>query len=258
MTNDYIKEIWDKQAETHRGSYEASWGDIYAIQLEIEVIGKYIKKNDKVLDVGCANGFSSLHHIEKGISSITGIDFSEKMILQALKNKDSLENVDCEVFFEVGNVCDIRFNDNQFDVVYSTRVLINLATWEQQKQGIDECIRVCSNGGTVIFSEAFWEPLALLNAIRSLKQLPMLVEHDYNRYLKKEKLESYLNSINIDYEVEDFSSVYYLGSRFLRELVTAHEEYPGYSNPINEIFYNIEKKFSGGGFGIQQAYVIKK
>jgi hypothetical protein len=36
------------------------------------------------------------------------------------------------------------------------------------------------------------------------------------------------------------------------------EDYPGYSNPINEIFYNIEKEYSGGGFGIQQAYVIEK
>jgi hypothetical protein len=48
-----------------------------------------------------------------------------------------------------------------------------------------------------------------------------------------------------------------LGSRFLRELVTDPAAYPGF-NPINRIFYDIEKDFSGGGFGIQQAYIITK
>ena len=54
------------------------------------------------------------------------------------------------------------------------------------------------------------------------------------------------------------SSIYYLGSRFLRELVTNPADYKGYSNPINKLFYEIEKEFSGGGFGIQQIYLLYK
>ncbi len=71
-------------------------------------------------------------------------------------------------------------------------------------------------------------------------------------------LEKFLADKGLSFECNEFSSVYYLGSRFLRELVTTPSDYPGYSNPINEIFYNIEKEFSGGGFGIQQAYIIRK
>jgi hypothetical protein len=52
--------------------------------------------------------------------------------------------------------------------------------------------------------------------------------------------------------------VYYIGSRFLRELVTEINNYQGYSNPINKHFYDLEKIYSGGGFGIQQAYIIIK
>ena len=152
----------------------------------------------------------------------------------------------------------MEFEDNSFDVVYTTRVLINLPNWEEQVQGIEECIRITKKAGTVILSEGFWEPLTLLNSLRSLKQLPPLVEHDFNRYIKKYKLEQLLKNKELEYVVEDFSSIYYLGSRFLRELVTNPSDYPGYSNPINKLFYNIEKEFSGGGFGIQQAYVIKK
>jgi hypothetical protein len=60
------------------------------------------------------------------------------------------------------------------------------------------------------------------------------------------------------YSIEDFSSIYYLGSRFLRELVTEPAAHPGFTNPINKLFYQIEMQFSGGGMGVQQAFVILK
>jgi SAM-dependent methyltransferase len=143
-------------------------------------------------------------------------------------------------------------------VVYTTRTLINLPTWKEQLLGIQECLRVCKPNGRVIFSEAFWEPLVLLNSLRALASLPPLVEHDFNRYIKKSALEEYFRTSGIEFESVDFSSVYYLGSRFLRELVTIPENYPGYTNPINKIFFDIEREYSGGGFGIQQAYVVSK
>lgn len=251
----HILDYWDSQANVYKDSYAASWNDKHAISLEINVISRYLMQKFNVLDVGCANGYSTFHHIKK-VKSIVGVDFSAKMIEQAKKKRDSLGALNTQ--FLVGNVKSLPFKGNSFDLVYTTRTLINLATWDDQKHGINECLRVCKNGGKVIFSEAFWEPLALLNSMRLLTSLPLLKEHDFNRYLKKEYLENFLISNNLEFDVDDFSSIYYLGSRFLRELVTIPENYPGYSNPINEIFYEIEKNFSGGGFGIQQAYVIKK
>ncbi|MCK5641542.1 MAG: class I SAM-dependent methyltransferase [Gammaproteobacteria bacterium] len=256
MSN-HILQFWSSQADKFGTSHSASWGDNYAIDLEIHTIGQHIKEGDKVLDVGCANGYSAIHHLDKHISSITGVDFSESMIREAKKNQRECDSPD-KLYFEVGDIRKLRFENDTFDVVYTTRTLINLPTWDEQKRGISECIRVCKVGGKIIFSEAFWEPLVLLNSIRTLKSLAPLVEHDFNRYLKKKYLEEYFLSGNIRFNVIDFSSIYYLGSRFLRELVTNPEDYPGYSNPINEIFYNIEKEYSGGGFGIQQAYVIQK
>ncbi len=256
MTN-HILQFWNSQAYKFGTSHSASWGDNYAIDLEIRTIEQYIKEGYKVLDVGCANGYSVLRHLNKNVSSITGVDFSEAMIREAKKNQAKCDSPN-RLFFEVGDIRNLQFENNTFDVVYTTRTLINLPTWEEQKQGISECIRVCKIGGTIILSEAFWEPLILLNSIRALKSLAPLVEHDFNRYLKQNYLEEYFSSEDIQFEVVDFSSIYYLGSRFLRELVTNPEEHPGYSNPINEIFHNIEKDYSGGGFGIQQAYVIQK
>lgn len=255
---DFIHEFWENQAAKYGTSHTASWGDNWAIALETDTIARQLKDGDMVLDVGCANGYSAFEQLERHrLKSLTGVDFSAHMIAAARKAHAERKAGE-QLSFQEGDIRKLAFPDAGFDAVYTTRVLINLPNWEEQVDGIRECLRVARPGGTVILSEAFWEPLQLLNALRALKQLPPLVEHDFNRYLKKTKLESWLREAGLEFSVEEFSSIYYLGSRFLRELVTDPAAYPGYSNPINEIFYNIERDYSGGGFGIQQAYVIRK
>ncbi len=258
MTENFIKDYWESQGLAHGESHCASWGDNWMIDLEIETIKNYINDGDCVLDVGCANGYATFKQAElHKLASITGVDFATNMIKTAQKIKKERPNTDNISFFE-GDIRQLQFPDNTFDMVYTTRVLINLPNWEQQLQGINECIRVTKPNGLIVLSEAFWEPLMLLNAMRALSKLPPLVEHDFNRYIKQQSLEQYLLKLGYKYHLEDFSSVYYLGSRFLRELVTDHNAYPGYENPINKLFYELEKQFSGGGMGIQKAVIIEK
>ena len=254
---DHILSFWNQQAQTHGVDHAASWSDKWAVDLEINEIGKHIYSDQEILDVGCSNGYAMFEHIKKNPKKIVGIDFSESMIDQAIIAKD-FKDIENKAEFRVADIRNIPFPAETFDLVYTTRVLINLPTWEDQKVGIDECLRVCRKGGKVLFSEGFWEPLILLNSIRSLVGLQSLVEHDFNRYLKKSRLEEYLKASGLSYQHIDFTSIYYLGSRLLRELVTDPSAYPGYSNPINKIFYEVEKEYSGGGFGIQQIYVITK
>jgi ubiquinone/menaquinone biosynthesis C-methylase UbiE len=258
MTKDHIKDYWESQGQTYGESHWASWGDNLMIDLEIDNIGKHIKDGDRVLDIGCANGHATFRQAESHkLASITGVDFAANMVATAQKTKQQ-KGLGDGVSFMVGDVRSLQFPDNTFDVAYTTRVLINLPTWEQQKQGIAECIRVVKRNGTIVLSEGFWEPLMLLNAMRALKNLPPLVEHDFNRYLKCSVLEAHLHKLGLRYLIEDFSSIYYLGSRFLRELVTDPAAYPGFTNPVNKLFFEIEKQFSGGGMGVQQAVVITK
>jgi len=81
--SDHILQFWNLQADKFGTSHSASWGDKYAIDLEIQTIGRHMKEGDKVLDVGCANGYSAIHHLDKNISSITGVDSSEGIYLKA-------------------------------------------------------------------------------------------------------------------------------------------------------------------------------
>ena len=258
MIEDHIKKHWESSGHKHGESHWASWGDNWMIDLEIDTIGKHIKHGDRVLDVGCANGYSTFRQAElHKLASITGVDFASSMVAAAQTTKQHKGFGDNINFCE-GDVRSLQFPNNTFDLVYTTRTLINLPSWPQQIQGIAECVRVVKPNGTVVLSEGFWEPLMLLNAMRFLKNLPPLVEHDFNRYLKLSTLESHLTSLGLSYQIEDFSSIYYLGSRFLRELVTDSAEYPGFTNPINKLFYEMEIQFSGGGMGVQQAVIIRK
>lgn len=256
--SDFIKDFWNGNAEKYKGSHQASWGDEWAIKLESQTISSYIKDRDDVLDVGCANGFAAIMQCAAhNLKSMTGVDFSESMIKYAQKNKKESAYRE-QLTFKMGDVRDLPLESEAYDVTYTTRVLINLPNWEEQKKGMTECLRVTRKGGTVIFSEAFWEPLTRLNALRALAGLAPLVEHDFNRYIKKERMEEFLSGLGLAFTCVDFSSVYYIGSRFLREIATDYKSFEGYSNPINEDFYELERKYSGGNFGIQQAYVIKK
>ncbi len=256
--SDFIKDFWEENAKKFEKSHEVSWGDECAIKLEAQNINNYIKDGDSVLDVGCANGFAAISQcLSHKLKSMTGVDFSSNMIEFAKQNREETEFKDI-LNFRLGDIRSLQFEANTFDVVYTTRVIINLPNWKEQITAIEECLRVTKKGGTVVFSEAFYEPLVRLNAMRMLINLPPLVEHDFNRYIKKARIEALFKEKGLKYECVDFSSVYYLGSRFLREIVTDYNSYPGYSNPINYDFYELEKKYSGGDFGIQQAYVIKK
>jgi len=247
----YIKEFWDNQAKSFKGSPEASWGDSYAVALEVQNIGRYISEGDSVLDVGCANGHATVSQLERNPRFIVGVDYSEEMIKQAEeRNRHIL------IQFRVADILALPFPNDSFDVVYTTRCLINLPTWEQQLKGIQECIRVAKK--RVVFSEGFYEPLVKLNCLRNIFGLSPLVEHDFNRYLKKERLESWLYENKYLFECNDFSSLYYIGSRVLREVFTDYKTFEGYGNPINELFFDLQKVHSGGGVGIQQIYMITK
>jgi ubiquinone/menaquinone biosynthesis C-methylase UbiE len=251
-----IRDYWESQAQTYGASPEASWGDAHAIELEIATISNYLQDGDTVLDAGCGNGYAAIRQCtRRQLKSMLGVDFSQAMIAAANQARREHKRADA-IEFKTGDIRALPFRDGAFDVVYTTRALINLPSWDDQVIAITECLRVAKR--RVILSEGFWEPLVMLNAMRSLVKLPALVEHDFNRYLKKSWLEHLLTSLGHAFSIDEFSGVYYLGSRFLRELVTDAPAWPGYTNPVNALFCEIERDYDAKGFGIQQAYIVEK
>jgi len=249
----HIDKYWDDQALKYGEDFHASWADRFVIESEIQLVERHMADGIRVLDVGCGNGFSTVSHSCNRLMEMVGVDYSAEMIHVA-RTKNTQHNLN----FQQGDVRCLAFNDGRFDLVYTTRTLINLATWQEQDCAIRECLRVCRPGGTVLFMEAFWEPLMTLNAMRLLVGLQPLVEHDFNRYLKKSKMESLLKSMEQAFSNEDYSCIYYVGTRLLRELLVDRDKYVEYNNDFNAFFADLENRFSAVGCGVQQAYIVTK
>src|SRR5687767_14211979 len=100
----FIKEFWENQAIEHKELPSASWGDNFAIDLEVTNIGKHIQAGSKVLDVGCANGFATVRQLaDRKPAHITGIDFSENMIKYACEVQASHPEKE-KLRFETGDI----------------------------------------------------------------------------------------------------------------------------------------------------------
>jgi ubiquinone/menaquinone biosynthesis C-methylase UbiE len=256
--DDFIKTFWNKQANTYKSSPNASWKDVFAIELEQEQLTKLISKSGKyILDVGCANGFAifkqALIHKDK---NFTGIDFAQDMINHAKNEWSKLdEGAKNRIAFECADIRKLPYPDSKFDFTLTTRTLINLPNWTDQQKAILELARVTKKGGLIALSEAFYEPLVNLNAIRIIAGLEPLVEHDFNRYLKYRKLVSFLNDQGFRHSTIEFTSTYYFGTRILRELVTQDNSY---ESNFNRYFFELAREFEGGNFGIQKLFLIER
>ncbi len=252
-----IHEYWENNARTHGTSHEASWGDINMVNLEIENISKYIKAGDRVLDAGCANGYSTFHYLERKPASIRAFDYSSEMIARVKKGLKK-NKINCEVGFYEADICDIPEKDGYFDVSITTRVLINLPSWHLQKKAMDEMFRVTKPGGSILFSEAFTGGLKNINKLRKIFNLEPLAIHSFNKYLDEKTMERYLKNKKAKYEVINFSSIYYIGSRVIREMYLDGGEKQSFKHFINDFFFDLEKKRNKLDFGIQKLYVIRK
>jgi ubiquinone/menaquinone biosynthesis C-methylase UbiE len=178
-----IRDFWAEQARAHGESPSASWSDHRVIELEIAAIGARLQPGERVLDVGCANGYSSARYAALG-ATVVGVDYIPEMVENAESRRRTLpEDVVAKLEFGVGDVMTLDFADASFDAVVSTRVIINLPSWEEQLQGLHECVRVLRPGGRLLLSEATEQGWRRLNALRGEWGLPDIPMPCFNRYV---------------------------------------------------------------------------
>ena len=82
-TPDEIRQFWTEQAVEHGEAPDASWSDTSVIDLEVAQIVRRLEDGDRVLDVGCANGYSTMQLAAQRAISIRGVDYIPEMIESA-------------------------------------------------------------------------------------------------------------------------------------------------------------------------------
>src|SRR5689334_12586072 len=139
-----IKALWERRAldpsfeedlVTHRDRNQRL--------LEISMVLQDLPSDARVLDVGCGNGFST-GIFAKHAASILGIDYSPAMIERARHKVCDVENAK----FEVQDVLRLDLPARTFDVAISQRCLINLTSWDAQRQAIENIASTLKPLGT--------------------------------------------------------------------------------------------------------------
>ncbi|MBS1920212.1 MAG: class I SAM-dependent methyltransferase [Bacteroidetes bacterium] len=195
VSNDQIiKDHYKIQAGKHKGSATSTMEDLTTRQKEVNLIQNFFRtpaiknKCKEVLEIGCGNGYTlSLLTSEFPDYNFLGLDFSEDLL--KIANDRQLSGAR----FEQGDVRKLRFEDNSFDVVFTERCIINLLSWEEQQQGLNEMHRVLKKGGYILFIESFSDGYNNLNIARNQMGLESIPMPHHNLYFEKEAFETFVS-----------------------------------------------------------------
>ena len=260
LTLEEIRDFWRRQAVEHGQSPSASWSDHRVIEMEIRELVRRLEDGDKVLDVGCANGYSTIQLASQKAITIRGLDYLPEMIEQARASMQSLpSSMPGKVDFDVGSVMAISEPSDTYDKVIVIRVVINLGEWSNQLRALRECARVLKPGGVLLLSEATIQGWSNLNDLRREWGLPDIPMPGFNNYLDERKVIDLMAAELELVELVNFASTYFVGTRLLKPLLA--QALGGKVDPANP---NAEwnRWFSvlpaWGDYGTQKLFVFRK
>jgi SAM-dependent methyltransferase len=253
-----IRSYWTEQAHAYAQSAGASWSDRMVIDMEIREIAERLDDGDSVLDVGCANGYSSVGLAMRRRVRIRGLDYIPAMIEQARLRLSSLPHkLAGEVEFDVGDITALREPPAAYDKVVVIRVVINLGQWDRQVLALRECARVLKPGGVLLLSEATLQGWSRLNEFRREWGLPDIPMPPFNLYLDQDRVADATRDIFRLEQIVDFASTYYVGTRVIKPLL-AREAGVNAADP--DMHWN--RWFSllpaAGDYGTQKLFVLRR
>jgi SAM-dependent methyltransferase len=219
LTLEEIRQYWTSQAQEHGPSPSASWSDQSVIHMEIRKILEYLQDGDRVLDVGCANGYSTVQFASQRKITIAGSDYVPEMIEHAQRRLSDWPELKERVAFRVGNITALDEPDSAYDKLIVIRVVINLGAWENQVKALKECARALKPGGTLLLSEATVQGWKKLNSFRAEWNLPDIPMPPFNNYLDEERVVEAVRDEMELLELVNFASSYYVGTRVLKPLL---------------------------------------
>ncbi len=260
LTLEEIRTFWTQQAIAHGQSPSASWSDHRVIEMEIRELISCLADGDRVLDVGCANGYSTIQLASQRMIKIRGLDYIPQMVEEARRRLQSLPSpILGEVEFDVGNVLQLGEAPESYDKLIVTRVLINLESWDNQLLALQECTRMLKKGGTLLLSEATLQGWNKLNGLRREWNLGNIPMPGFNSYLDEEMLMEAMERDLELIELVNFASTYFVGTRLLKPLLA--QALGGKIDPTDpnaEFNRWLSTLPAWGDYGTQKLFVFRK
>lgn len=152
------KEFYEKEAEFNRCIPEEDPSEIHRTNLVMSLLSD--NNLNSVLDVGCGDGYLCHLYRGMGVENVVGCDLTETRINFA-KSKFK------EINFVQGDVYNLHFNNNSFDLVSAVEVIEHL---EDPEKAIKELQRVSKR--FVLITVPYKEELTNLVCPHCLRLFP--------------------------------------------------------------------------------------
>lgn len=213
LNYDEIRNYWDGRA-SNDDSPQSTTQDIFLREIEFNEVNKIISKISpkNVSDVGCGDGrtTSRLSVMFKNIG-FQGYDYSKAMVANA--NHISSNYKAKNIVFKCIDICDEV--PLATELVYTTRCLINLPSWDLQMVAIKNIYEALPKGGHYLMIENFQEGQDNFNNLRRQYSLPEVKVREHNNFFKRDVLLAFMNNLFTIEEDVNISSTYYLVSRVI-------------------------------------------
>ena len=114
------------------------------------VVEKYFQKDEKILDIGCGAGRTTINLFKEGYLKVVGLDLTLSMLQEArlISQKEKLD-----IPFIEGDATDLDFSDNHFHhALFSFNGFMQIPGRDNRLKALLEIKRILKNGGTFIFT----------------------------------------------------------------------------------------------------------
>ena len=200
-----IKDHWKNCAKTFgtdlRATTKAGTAkqiEIYALIKNINSIKSTLPIGSKILEVGCGNGHNLLSLYESYPEyKYEGIDFIQEMIDSAEQNKRDYGVPDESMRFKVGNVLDLKYKSNSFDLIFTVRCLINLNSDQLQLAAIRNISSKIKQGGHLLMLENSQNSYDKQNKLRHLVGLEKRIPAEFNHFFNEDRMNRELSKLGL-------------------------------------------------------------
>ena len=190
------------------------WEDVKTVSLkdnnlqflERRTILDFIERTKKntLKDIGCGDGSDTIFFAEK-FNKVFAYDYSSTMLEKASKVLSDAENI------SLSNLDIIEDQlDQKSDVVITKRMLINLGSFQNQKNAIKKIYDSLEDDGYLIMLETSVDGLEKLNYYRKKFDLHDIPKPFHNTLFVLDELKFFVEEFFIIEDISFFSTYYFL------------------------------------------------
>lgn len=214
---------WNERPKTVEDKRQVNIADLVQRSLEDDFLLPNLSAGDRVLEVGCGNGFLT-QKIRDRVAFVDAFDYAENMVEQALELHGETNNR-----FFLDNVLAPENVEPPYDTIVCVRVLINLRDTEEQRLAIRNLHALLKPAGKLILLEGYLEGFEALNRVRIDSGLEALRPAAINHYSRLDEIWPTIETL-FDVEAEGHTGMFDFLTRVVYPALVGAENATGYSD----------------------------